>query len=94
MNEVRAISLKIDTFACGIGANQDTQGLDIGVSVEGALDLFTAIRSCRAGKDANAVVGLLCALNGLAQPSLKPAARVFIFREDDETPTVPVPAGQ
>ena len=57
MNEVGAIGLKIDALPRGIGADEDTQRLNVRVRVEGSFDLLSSIRSRRAREHADAIVG-------------------------------------
>ena len=90
MNEVGAIGLKVDALAGGIGADQDTQRLDVRVRVEGPFDLFPSIRSRRSREHPDAVVGAIRLGKSLAQPPFQPAPGILVFREDDEAPAVPV----
>ena len=94
MNEVGAIGLKVDALPGGIGADEDAQRLDVRIGVEGPFDLFSSIRSRRASEHANAIVGAIRVRHRLAQPPFQPTPRVLVFREDDETPAIPVLAGE
>ena len=68
--------------------------LHIGIGVEGSFDLFSSIRSCCAGEHANAVVGTIRVRHRFSKAPFEPTARVLVFREDDQTPAIPVLAGE
>ena len=94
MDEVRAIGLKIDTFARGVGADEDAEQLLRRISIECRLYLFAAILAGCAGEYSDAVVDLISFSQSFQQPPLQPAPGIFPFGEDDEPTIVPSRASQ
>ena len=90
MNEIRAVSLQVDAFAGGIGADQDAQWLILRICVEGSLHLLTAILPGGSGKDANAFLRAIGVSKRFLQASFQPTACIFPFREDDEPAIIPI----
>ncbi len=94
MNEVGAIGLKVDALPGRISADEDAQRLNIRVRVEGPFDLLSSIRSRSAGEYANAVISTIRVHHRLSEASFQPTARVFVLREYDETPAIPILTGK
>ena len=82
MDEVVAAGLKVDALTRRVGADENTQRVGRGISVEATLQLLPAIDRRGPGKGSNAVVGSQV-VEGLGEALLQPAADVLVFGEED-----------
>ena len=93
VDEVVAMSLEVETFAGGVGADQDADGRFLRRQVEGAFDRLAFFRAGGAVEDLDAGgVGFGAADGGLEHVD-EVTLRVVPLGEDDEAASGPVAAG-
>ena len=88
VDQVMAARLEVDALARSIRADQDAQRIGGGISFETSLQLFAPVGRCRAGKAGDAVLRVEV-MQRLQKPSFEPAARVLVFREEEQASVDP-----
>ena len=90
MTQVMAMALEIEALPRRVGGDENAQRVVARLGVEGVLDVFPPVPGGRPGEGLDPFVCLVGMNDGLVQAALKPAARVFVFGEDEKATVVPL----
>ena len=88
VDQIVAAHLEVDAFARGVGADEDAQRIRGRVGVEATLQLLAAFGRGCAGEDGDAIIGRKI-VQRFGELDFEPAARVLVFREENQLPIVP-----
>ena len=84
VEEMLAVGLEIEPFACGIGGEQDADGMRGRIGVEGGLDGLAFVHGSGTVEDLDALVRAIGALDGGLELVAQIAEGGFVFGENDD----------
>src|SRR5262249_5027388 len=81
VEKVVAMALKVEPLTGRVGADQDTNGVFVGIAIEGVLQIFTPVRRRGTREGGDPCIGPISMRQGGAKPALDVTARVLPFCE-------------
>ena len=85
--------LEVETFAGGIGGDEDTDGMLLRIGIECLLDLFSFSDRRRAVIDLDPLIGAIRPLDGGFELLPQVSLGVVVFRKNDDASVIPTRAG-